>query len=301
MAKDQRKGSRGNARYRGGSLFKVSPSHALRARPFQKALLAGVAFFVAIQLGLQLGAPSASASAARPNPWQCSVGLTTVLDDPAPGNASNKEGVSYLYVGDHHLASNYLAEATFTVPRTNQKHGFYGNSIRLGPLTENYAFVHLMLVRNKRFDFAEHVAVGWAFPYGTSVEFKDTNLVYPDDRLSHRLGIGVAGGIVSLYVDGARICSARADHFVQPNEAKYFQVRTETDGIGRFGSGTVRAITLKRDTDPAALPYESRCEFHGWGVSWLPERAGTFRVAGAFYPTEATFFDGILPDTKCRI
>jgi hypothetical protein len=213
-------------------------------------------------------------------------------------NGDSKEGVSYVYVGAHHLARNYRAEATFTLPRSKQARGFYGNGIRLGPMKEDYATVQLMLVRYARFHFAQHVAIAWSYPFG-SVYFKDTDLVYRDDDSPHRLAMAVREGTLALYVDGSLICTTSSAHFVRDSAAKYFQIRTETNVAGFTAGGTVRDVVLKRDTDPVASPFTSHCEFHGWGIGWLPEGGGLFRSSGAFYPNEATYFEGIPPGAKC--
>ncbi len=250
-----------------------------------------------LALGLEANA-SGTASSKSSSPWRCSVHLLHDFVDNTSNPNEDKQGTSYLYAGARQMTNDYRAEATFTLPRTGQSRGFYGNSVRLGPLRENYAFVQVMLIRWKRFNFGQHIAIAWAYPEGT-VQLKDTDLVYPDRRFSHRLGIGVSGHLLSLYVDGSAICTTSSDHFVRANAAKYFQIRTETNQVDFAGSGTVLALKLKRDSDASPKGYESHCEFHGYGVSWLPLGGGAFRVAGAFYPNEATYFSGIAPDTKC--
>ncbi len=260
-------------------------------------IAAAITALTLLALGLEANA-SEAASFKSSNPWRCSVHLLPDFVDSTSNPNENKQGTSYLYVGARQMTNDYRAEATFTLPRTGQSRGFYGNSIRLGPLRENYAFVQVMLIRWKRFNFSQHIAIAWAYPEGI-VQLKDTDLAYPDRHSSHRLGIGVAGRLLSLYVDGSAICTASSDHFVRPNAAKYFQIRTETNQVGFAGSGTVRVVKLKRDSDVSPKLYESHCEFHGYGVSWVPLGGGAFRVAGAFYPNEATYFSGITPDSKC--
>lgn len=217
---------------------------------------------------------------------------------PADAGGS-QEGISYLYIGAHGLKNAYLAAATFTLPRTSLQRGWYANSIVLKPMADDRVFASLMLVRNTRFHFTEHIAVAWAIPHATSVAYKDTNLVYPDPGAQHRLAIGVAGDLLSLYVDGQTICTARASRFVEANAIKYFQVRAETNAPGYHGSGTVRSIALKRDDDASPKPYIIRCAWHGSGVSWFPLGNGSFRTSGAFYANEATYIDGAELGRKC--
>jgi hypothetical protein len=223
---------------------------------------------------------------AAPSILQCNGHLLPDYVDRSPWDDGNHEGVSDLYVGAHRTVHNYLTQATFTLPRTPQRKGFYGNGIRLGPLKEDYAFIQVMLVRERRFDFADHVAVAWALPYSSKVVFKDTNLLYRDNDPSHRLGIRVIGGALTLYVDGSVLCTARSDHFVRSGSAKYFQIRTETDVPGFFGSGTVRDIALKTDAEKAPRPFRSDCEFHGYGVSWIALGRGAYRSQAITMPTK---------------
>lgn len=213
-------------------------------------------------------------------------------------SGGSQEGISYLYIGAHGLKNDYLAGATFSLPRTSLQQGWYANSIVLKPMADR-VFASLMLVRNRRFHFMEHIAVAWAIPHATGVSYQDTNLVYPDPGGPHRLAIGVRNNLLSLYVDGQTICTTRSSRFVEADAIKYFQVRTETNAPGNHASGTVRSIALKRDADLSPKRYFIRCEWHGSGMSWFPLGNGSFRTSGAFYVNEATYIDGAEPGRKC--
>lgn len=217
---------------------------------------------------------------------------------PADAGAA-QEAISYLYVGARGLESDYLATATFSLPRANIRHGWYANSIVLKPMADDRVFVSLMLVRNKRFDFNEHVAVAWATPHAADVSYKDTSLIFADPGEPHRLAIGMKRGVLSLYVDTRAICTTLGGRFVKANAVKWFQVRTETNALGYHGSGTVNSIALKRDIDASPKPFSVRCEWHGSGLSWLPLENGSFIVSGVFRRNEAAYVDGARPRTKC--
>jgi hypothetical protein len=257
---------------------------------------------VIILLAVTLSAPPIGASpdgVSNGNPWRCDGHLLPDFNMSPSDAGGSQEAISYLYVGARGLKSDYLSAATFTLPRTSLRRGWYANSIVLKPMADDRVFASLMLVRNKRFHFAEHVAVAWATPHATDVSYKDTNLVYPDPGGPHRLGISVTGDLLSLYVDGQTICTARSSRFVEADAIKWFQVRTETNEPGYHGSGTVHSIVLKRDDEASPKAYPIHCEWHGSGVSWFPLGNGSFRAGGAFYRNEATYVDGAEPGSKC--
>lgn len=239
------------------------------------------------------------ASVARGTLWQCDGRLLPDVNISSQDAGGKQEAISYLYVGAPGLKDDYGATATFTLPRKNLRHGWYANSVVLKVMGDDRIFVSLMLIRNKRFDFAQHIAVAWATPGAADVSYRDTNLVYPDPGNSHRLGIGVKRNVLSLYVDGHTVCTTHTDRFVRPNAIKWFQVRTETNVPGQASSGTVRFIALKRDADSALTPFSIHCEWHGSGLSWTSEGAGSFRTSGAFRPNEKTYTDGAKPGAKC--
>lgn len=247
--------------------------------------------------GLQIAASPDGLSGG--NPWQCGGHLLPDFNMSPADAGGSQEGISYLYIGAHGLKNDYIAGATFALPRTKLQRGWYANSIVLKPMADDRVFVSLMLVRNKRFHFTEHIAIAWAIPHATSVSYKDTNLVYPDPSGPRRLAIGVRDDLLSLSVDGQAICTTRSSRFVQADAIKYFQVRAETNAPGYHSSGTVRSIALKRDHDPSPKPYFVHCEWHGSGVSWLPLGNGLFRTSGAFSTNEATYTDGAEPGSKC--
>ena len=229
--------------------------------------------------------------------WNCSVPLlpdykTKTSKDPDVG-----EGVSYLYIGDKHLHSNYGADAEFTAPIDGRR-GWYDSGLRLGPLNENYASVQIEISRWKRFNYQQHVALAWSVPHG-EVEYRDTGLLLADG-VPHRLGIFVREGLVHLLVDSRDICSTRAAYFVGSSQPKYFQVRTETSVVGSNGHARVWDLRLKRDADAVARPYASDCILHRFGIFWGRVGAGSFVAHGAFYPNEALFFTGADPATSCR-
>lgn len=231
--------------------------------------------------------------------WACS---TPLLPDMPASSSDNDpdvgEGVSYLYVGSKHLTSDYAVDAAFTLPSAG-KRGWYGNSIRLGPLVENNGWVQIMLVREPRFDYRAHVAVAWGLPHTSVVYFKDTGIAYSDDR-PHRLGISVAKDKLLLWVDGRELCSTSAAQFASSRERKYFQVRSEVGVIGSAGAGTVRDIRLKTDVDRSLMPLTIACEMRRHGVAWYETGPGMFDVRGAYYANEATIFTGTDPNAPCR-
>jgi len=259
--------------------------------------LASIIFFATMLSGPTIGASPDHVSSE--NPWRCDGHLLPDLNMSPEDAGGSQEAISYLYVGAHGLKNNYLAAATFTLPRTSLQRGWYANSIVLKTMGDDRIFTSLMLVRNKRFHFTEHIAVAWAMPHATSVSYKDTNLLYPDPGGPRRLGIGVKDDLLSLYVDGQTICTTRSSRFVGVDAIKYFQVRTETNAPGSHASGTVRSIALKRHDDSSPKPYFVRCEWHGSGVSWFPLGNGLFRTSGAFYANEATYIGGAEPGRKC--
>jgi hypothetical protein len=259
--------------------------------------LAGIILLAVMLTGPQIGASADGVSSG--SPWRCDGHLLPDFNMSSADSGGSQEGISYLYLGAHGLKNDYLAAATFTLPRTRLQRGWYANSIVLKPMADGRVFVSLMLVRNKRFQFAEHIAVAWAIPHAASVSYKDTNLIYPDPGGPRRLGIGVKDDLLSLYVDGKTICTTRSSRFVEADAIKYFQVRTETNAPGYDASGTVRSIALKRDDDPSPKPYLIRCEWHGSGMSWFPLGSGSFRTSGAFYPNETTYIDGAELGRKC--
>ena len=55
---------------------------------------------------------------------------------------------------------------------TRLQRGWYANSIVLKPMADGRVFVSLMLVRNKRFQFAEHIAVAWAIPHALACHIR---------------------------------------------------------------------------------------------------------------------------------
>jgi hypothetical protein len=259
--------------------------------------LAGIIFLAAMLSVQQMGASADGASSG--SPWRCDGHLLPDFNMSSADSGGSQEGISYLYVGAHGLKNDYLASATFTLPRTSLQRGWYANSIVLKTMGNDRIFASLMLVRNRRFHFTEHIAVAWAIPHATSVSYKDTNLLYPDPSGPRRLGIGVKDDLLSLYVDGQTICTTRSSRFVGVDAIKYFQVRTETNAPGNHANGTVHSIALKRDADTSLKPYFVRCEWHGSGVSWFPLGNGLFRTSGAFYANEATYIDGAEPGRKC--
>ncbi len=237
--------------------------------------------------------------AATSSVWQCGGRFLPNINMSPRDAGGAAEAISYLYVGARGLKNDYLATAAFTLPRTNLRHGWYANSLVLKVMGNDRIFASLMLMRNKRFNFAEHTAVAWATPGAADVSYKDLNLVYPDPGGLHRLGIGVTRNLLSLYVDGRTVCTTRSDRFVKPDEIKWFQIRTETNAPGQQSSGTVRSIELKRDDDPWPNAFPIHCEWHGSGLSWSPVGDGSFRTGGAFHPNKKTYIDGAKPGAKC--
>ena len=229
--------------------------------------------------------------------WTCSPPL--LPDYKSKTNAADVgEGVTYLYVGDRHLRADYGADAVFTTP-LDGSHGWYDSAIHFGPLHNEDVFAQIEISRWARFAYRPHVAIAWALPRSTTVEYKDTD-VFVDDGLPHRLGIYVGDGSLRLLLDGRTICSARASLFVSPYERKYFQIRTETNAPGSNSRATVTHLRLKRDSDRAPIAFVSHCILHRNGIFWQTRSPGTFAARGAFYPNESTFFTGITPDSHCK-
>lgn len=146
--------------------------------------------------------------------WTCSVPL---LPDykPKTNAVDVGEGVTYLYVGDRHLRDDYGSDATFTTP-LDERRGWYDSAIHFGPLGNEDVVAQIEISRWARFDYRPHIAIAWALPHDTTVEYKDTN-VFVDDGRPHRLGIYVRDGLLRLLVDNRTICTARAALFVSPS------------------------------------------------------------------------------------
>ena len=161
-------------------------------------------------------------------------------------------------------------------------------------------FAQIEISRWARFDYRPHVAIAWALPHSTVVEYRDTSL-FLDDGHPHQLGVYVRAGSLRLLVDNRTICSAPASRFVKPSERKYFQVRTETSVPGNNSRAIVSELRLKRDADPAPIAFASRCILHRNRIFWEEQRPGTFVARGAFYPNESTFFSGVTPASRCKI
>jgi len=231
-------------------------------------------------------------------PWQCSVPLLANPKADSDNEPDLGEGVSYLYIGDSRLQSNYGADALFTVPLSAQR-GWYDSGMRLGPLAEDNGFVQIEISRWKRFDYKQHAAVSWSVPHGTP-EHRDTGLML-DDATPHRLGISVAAGMVQLLVDSRVLCSTRSAYFVRAGAPKYFQVRTETGVEGANGDTRAADLRLQRDVDRTPQPYQTTCILHRHGIFWERRGGGAFAVRGAFYPDEATFFTGADASKPCTI
>lgn len=266
-----------------------------RSRLMLSFVLATVAAFSSITRAAAAGAAAPSTSVH----WNCS---TALLPDFKPQGAANPnvgEGVAYLYAGHRDLHTNYGAAATFVAP-IEARHGWYDTGIRLGPLNENNGFVQVEISHWARFDYRGHVAIVWALPHTTTVQYRDTGL-FVSDKSSSLLSIMVRDQIVHLAVNGRDVCSTAATPFVSSSEQKYFQIRTETGLEGDNTGARVSNLRLKRDGDTALKPFASHCLFHGWGVSWKPTATNTFKAVGAFYPGEARFFTGLMPDTACKI
>jgi hypothetical protein len=230
--------------------------------------------------------------------WTCSVPL---LPDykPKTNTADVGEGVTYLYVGDRHLRTDYGADAVFTTPLDGRR-GWYDSAIHFGAFGNEDVFAQIEISRWARFDYRPHVAIAWALPHSTVVEYRDTSL-FLDDGHPHQLGVYVRAGSLRLLVDNRTICSAPASRFVKPSERKYFQVRTETSVPGNNSRAIVSELRLKRDADPAPIAFASRCILHRNRIFWEEQRPGTFVARGAFYPNESTFFSGVTPASRCKI
>lgn len=209
------------------------------------------------------------------------------------------EGVTYLYMGGKDLHSSYSASADFITPLDGRR-GWYDSGLRLGPLNENNGFVQIEISRWERFDYREHVAVAWALPHTSVVEYRDTDFMLTDG-VPHRLGIAVRNGLLQLIVDGRVVCFTRASYFLGSLERRYFQVRTETSVLGSNSAARVSNLRLKRDADSTAIPYRSDCILHRHGMFWQYVGTADFAARGAFYPNESTFFTGIDPSKACRI
>ncbi len=207
--------------------------------------------------------------------------------------------MSYLYLGDADMHSDYAAQARVVAP-TDGMAAWYDTGLRLGPLNENNGFVQIEVSHYPRFKYRGHIAIVWSVPHGKIVQYRDTGLMVRD-RTSVTLGIGVSGGRVHLLMNGHEVCSTGAGQFVNSGERKYFQVRTETAAEGRNTASRVSDIGIKRDSDVRVRRFSSDCILHMKGIYWSPMPAGSFAARGAFYPSEATFFTGLAPDTQCRI
>ena len=68
--------------------------------------------------------PGASAAV----PWRCSVPMLANPKAVADSAPDLGEGVSYLYIGDNRLRTNYGADALFTVPLSARR-GWYDSGI----------------------------------------------------------------------------------------------------------------------------------------------------------------------------
>ena len=229
--------------------------------------------------------------------WTCSVPL---LPDykPKTNTVDVGEGVTYLYVGNRRLRSDYGADAVFTTPLDGRR-GWYDSAIHFGPFDNEDVTAQIEISRWARFDYRPHIAIAWALPGSKTVEYKDTSL-FVDDGRPHRLGIYVRDGSLRLLVDDRTVCSAPASRFVSPSERKYFQIRTETSVPGSNSSAVVMQLRLKRDSDSAAIAFVSHCIMHRHGIFWQERSPGTFAARGAFYPSESTFFTGVTPDSRCK-
>ena len=229
--------------------------------------------------------------------WTCSVPL--LPDYELKTNAIDVgEGVTYLYVGDPRLHADYGADAVFTTPLDGRR-GWYDSAIHFGPFGNEKVVAQIEISRWARFDYRPHIAIAWALPNSSTVEYKDTPL-FVDDGRPHRLGIYVRDGSLRLLADNRTICSAPASRFVNPSERKYFQIRTETSALGSNGRARVTQVRLKRDTDNAPLAFTSHCIMHRNGIFWQERSLGTFAARGAFYPRESTFFTGLTPGSRCK-
>jgi hypothetical protein len=258
----------------------------------------GVTLFLTLMMTTGLvnaGGGSASATAL----WSCPVRMLPEYKAKESGSADAGEGVTYLYMGGKDLHSGYDASADFTAPLDGRR-GWYDSALRLGPLKENNGFVQIEISRWERFHYEQHVAVAWALPHASVVEYRDTGFMLADG-VAHRLGISVRNGLLRLTVDGRVVCSTRASYFVDSSERKYFQVRTETSVVGSNGAARVSNLRLKRDSDVIELPYRTDCILHRYGVFWEYRGAAGIVARGAFYPNESTFFTGIDPSKHCRI
>jgi len=91
--------------------------------------LASIIFFATMLSGPTIGASPDHVSSE--NPWRCDGHLLPDLNMSPEDAGGSQEAISYLYVGAHGLKNNYLAAATFTLPRTSLQRGWYANSIVL--------------------------------------------------------------------------------------------------------------------------------------------------------------------------
>jgi hypothetical protein len=136
--------------------------------------------------------------------WTCSVPL---LPDykPKTNTADVGEGVTYLYVGDRHLRTDYGADAVFTTPLDGRR-GWYDSAIHFGAFGNEDVFAQIEISRWARFDYRPHVAIAWALPHSTVVEYRDTSLFLTTDAHIRS---------VSTFAPGRCACSSTTGRFAQ--------------------------------------------------------------------------------------
>jgi hypothetical protein len=230
--------------------------------------------------------------------WNCTTAFLPDVRFSNVKSVSQGEAISYLYIGAKGLYQDYAARATFVSP-IDVKSDWYDSGLRLGPLRESHGFAQVEVSHWRRFDYKGHIAIAWALPNTSDIQYRDTGLLVRDGA-SVDIGIAVKAGILHMLVDGKDICSTSASQFVSPKETKYFQVRTETAAVGHNSGARVTSLALKRDSSANLEAFQTNCILHGYGIYWEPLSSGSFVARGSFYATEDSFFTGLESESQCK-
>jgi hypothetical protein len=245
------------------------------------------------------------------NPFTCSVSVDPGVEpapvtpppvkSKAPVESAKKpvnNAISYLLV-EGEFQRDFSVAATMTLPRVpaNVK-SFYANWLLMIPF-RGAAFVQLNLIRWSRYKYRNEIALTWARRDGVLV-YRDTGLFVTD--APHRLKIAVRGPTIVFYVDGVAICHAsKSTFFDEGGKRLYVQVGTEAAAPGERVTGEVYDVAMKDDPDKTDHPYDVRCVYRGYGVSWIPDGPGRYQATGAFDPTQPYMkFEGPQPGSKCE-
>ncbi len=218
-------------------------------------------------------------------PMRCNVPLTgtpptasqIAHDNRRATTGQPANALALLYTGGE-MQIPYTLQATMTLPRSTTNKGlFYSNWVLLAS-RDSRSFVQIELMRWKKFNYRNEIALTWAEPDGV-LRYYDTPVFVSD--AAHELSISLDGDYITLQADNSVTCAAGVRFFYASSERLYYQIGSEVSEPGDRPTGEIWNIRAGDAAHPLQA-IEPRCSYRGFGLSLEKRGSGRYVPQGVF-------------------